>query len=138
MTIVNAGILHTAERNKETMGRSSLSFCQCSLGIAVSLQPSRPVSMLPTKFPINDSKIVGTSHCSQCLTYNAPVTMRQLPTDMRSRSLLNAGTSADMYRTVFELLVSVKLFLGRFDMRTMQVSILLPAHLHAVHGISST
>lgn len=27
-----------------------------------------------------------------------------------------------MYRTVFELLVSVKLFLGRFDMRTMQVS----------------
>lgn len=35
---------------------------------------------------------------------------------------LSAGTSADMYRTVFELLVSVKLFLGRFDMRTMQVS----------------
>ena len=35
---------------------------------------------------------------------------------------LDAGTSADMYRTVFELLVSVKLFLGRFDMRTMQVS----------------
>ncbi|KAL3147784.1 hypothetical protein ABBQ32_002515 [Trebouxia sp. C0010 RCD-2024] len=33
-----------------------------------------------------------------------------------------SGTSADMYRTVFELLVSVKLFLGRFDMRTMQAA----------------
>ena len=40
--------------------------------------------------------------------------------------LLGAGTSADMYRTVFELLVSVKLFLGRFDMRTMQVSTFCP------------
>ena len=37
-----------------------------------------------------------------------------------------SGTSADMYRTVFELLVSVKLFLGRFDMRTMQVSLFGP------------
>lgn len=35
-----------------------------------------------------------------------------------------------MYRTVFELLVSVKLFLGRFDMRTMQVS--KPSKLHAI------
>ena len=35
----------------------------------------------------------------------------------------HAGTSADMYRTVFDLLVSVKLFLGRFDMRTMQVEL---------------
>lgn len=33
-----------------------------------------------------------------------------------------SGTSADMYRTIFELLVSVKLFLGRFDMRTMQAA----------------
>ena len=30
------------------------------------------------------------------------------------------GTSADMFATVFGLLVSLKLFLGRFDMRTMQ------------------
>lgn len=32
-----------------------------------------------------------------------------------------SGTSADIYRTMFDLLISVKLFLGRFDMRTMQV-----------------
>ena len=32
-----------------------------------------------------------------------------------------SGTSADMYRTVFGLVVSLKLFLGRFDIRTMQV-----------------
>ena len=32
-----------------------------------------------------------------------------------------SGTSADMYKTVFDLIISVKLFLGRFDMRTMQV-----------------
>ncbi len=32
-----------------------------------------------------------------------------------------SGTSADMYRTVFGLVVSLKLFLGRFDVRTMQV-----------------
>lgn len=32
-----------------------------------------------------------------------------------------SGTSADMYRTIFGLIVSLKLFLGRFDMRTMQV-----------------
>ena len=31
------------------------------------------------------------------------------------------GTSADMFRTIFGLVVSLKLFLGRFDMRTMQV-----------------
>ena len=31
-----------------------------------------------------------------------------------------SGTSADMYRTVFGLVVSVKLFMGRFDIRTMQ------------------
>ena len=31
-----------------------------------------------------------------------------------------SGTSADMYRTIFDLAVSLKLFLGRFDMRTMQ------------------
>ena len=30
------------------------------------------------------------------------------------------GTSADMYRTMFGLIISVKVFLGRFDMRTMQ------------------
>lgn len=35
-----------------------------------------------------------------------------------------SGTSADMYRTIFGLVVSLKLFLGRFDMRTMQVKYL--------------
>ncbi|KAK9823894.1 hypothetical protein WJX72_006230 [[Myrmecia] bisecta] len=33
-----------------------------------------------------------------------------------------SGTSADMYRTIFDLLVSLKLFLGRYDMRTMQAA----------------
>jgi len=32
-----------------------------------------------------------------------------------------SGTSADLFKTMFDLLISVKLFLGRFDMRTMQV-----------------
>lgn len=32
-----------------------------------------------------------------------------------------SGTSADMYRTMFDLLISLKLFLGRYDMRQMQV-----------------
>ena len=32
-----------------------------------------------------------------------------------------SGTSADLLKTMFELIVSVKLFLGRFDQRTMQV-----------------
>lgn len=32
-----------------------------------------------------------------------------------------ARTSADLFKTAFDLLVSVTLFLGRFDMRTMQV-----------------
>jgi hypothetical protein len=32
-----------------------------------------------------------------------------------------SGTSADLYHTIFDVVVSVKLFLGRFDMRTMQV-----------------
>lgn len=30
-----------------------------------------------------------------------------------------------MYRTIFGLVVSLKLFLGRFDMRTMQVVALI-------------
>lgn len=33
-----------------------------------------------------------------------------------------SGTSADMYKTMVDLTISVKLFLGRFDMRTMQAS----------------
>lgn len=32
-----------------------------------------------------------------------------------------SGTSADLLKTCLDLMVSVKLFLGRFDMRTMQV-----------------
>lgn len=31
-----------------------------------------------------------------------------------------SGTSADLFKTFFDLLVSVKLFLGRFDVRTLQ------------------
>ncbi|XP_040998137.1 uncharacterized protein LOC121244173 [Juglans microcarpa x Juglans regia] len=31
-----------------------------------------------------------------------------------------SGTSADLYKTVFDLLVSVNIFLGRFDLRIMQ------------------
>ena len=30
-------------------------------------------------------------------------------------------TSADLFKTIFDLLVSVTLFVGRFDMRMMQV-----------------
>lgn len=33
-----------------------------------------------------------------------------------------SGTSADLFKTMFDLMISLKLFLGRFDMRTMQVS----------------
>lgn len=33
-----------------------------------------------------------------------------------------SGTSADLLKTLFDLVVSVKLFLGRFDMRTMQAA----------------
>ncbi|KAL8166043.1 hypothetical protein V2J09_007542 [Rumex salicifolius] len=33
-----------------------------------------------------------------------------------------SGTSADLFKTVFDLLVSVTVFLGRFDMRMMQAS----------------
>lgn len=40
------------------------------------------------------------------------------------------GTSADMYLTIFGLIVSLKLFLGRFDMRTMQAR---PSTLFSLH-----
>jgi len=33
-----------------------------------------------------------------------------------------SGTSADLFKTVFDLLVSVTVFLGRFDMRMMQAA----------------
>lgn len=33
-----------------------------------------------------------------------------------------SGTSADLFKTAFDLLVSLTLFLGRFDMRTMQAA----------------
>lgn len=32
-----------------------------------------------------------------------------------------SGTSADLFKTGVDLMISLKLFLGRFDMRTMQV-----------------
>eukprot|EP00775_Hariotina_reticulata_P014455 gene14455-14568_t len=31
-----------------------------------------------------------------------------------------SGTSADLFKTIIDLMISLKLFLGRFDMRTMQ------------------
>ena len=48
-----------------------------------------------------------------------------------------SGTSADMYRTVIDLVISVKLFLGRFDMRTMEVGFLVcwrGLHAHLLHN----
>lgn len=36
-------------------------------------------------------------------------------------SVHTCRTSADLFKTVFDLLVSVTLFVGRFDMRMMQV-----------------
>ncbi|WIA33540.1 hypothetical protein OEZ86_006664 [Tetradesmus obliquus] len=33
-----------------------------------------------------------------------------------------SGTSADLFKTMFDLMISLKLFLGRFDMRTMQAA----------------
>ena len=48
-----------------------------------------------------------------------------------------SGTSADMYRTVIDLVISVKLFLGRFDMRTMEVGSLafwLGLHANLLHN----
>jgi hypothetical protein len=40
-------------------------------------------------------------------------------------------TSADLFKTAFDLMVSVTLFVGRFDMRMMQVNFLSPALLSA-------
>lgn len=113
--VISSVDLHTAGRNKETMERSSLSFYQCFLGTAVSVQScSLYASCLLT------SSLIGPDckHCSKCLSCDASAIQHL----SRHMGWLDVGTSADMYRTVFELLVSVKLFLGRFDMRTMQVS----------------
>jgi len=49
-----------------------------------------------------------------------------------------SGTSADMYRTIFGLLVSLKLFLGRFDMRTMQARTSFAQHTALVGVTHST
>lgn len=38
--------------------------------------------------------------------------------------MLFCRTSADLFKTVFDLLVSVTVFVGRFDMRMMQVGCL--------------
>lgn len=37
-----------------------------------------------------------------------------------------SGTSADLLKTALDLIISVRVFLGRFDMRTMQVAAGLP------------
>lgn len=54
---------------------------------------------------------------SGCWCRKNPQTIIQI---VQLRCRRYSGTSADMYRTIFGLLVSLKLFLGRFDMRTMQ------------------
>ncbi|KAL6778167.1 hypothetical protein ACKKBG_A17180 [Auxenochlorella protothecoides x Auxenochlorella symbiontica] len=57
----------------------------------------------------------------------APPPPQRLPDDAPAPAFLPmfpwySGTSADLLKTLFDLMVSVKVFLGRFDMRTMQVA----------------
>ncbi|GAB4833573.1 hypothetical protein Ancab_031816 [Ancistrocladus abbreviatus] len=47
---------------------------------------------------------------------------KQLKPDFLDMVPWYSGTSADLFKTVFDLLVSVTVFLGRFDMRMMQAS----------------
>lgn len=46
---------------------------------------------------------------------------------------LYCRTSADLFKTVFDLLVSVTVFVGRFDMRMMQVLLLFDV-IHTSHS----
>jgi hypothetical protein len=46
-----------------------------------------------------------------------------------------SGTSADLFKTMFDLMISLKLFLGRFDMRTMQVRLLIPLPCYWCDGV---
>lgn len=48
------------------------------------------------------------------------------------------STSADLFKTAFDLLVSVTVFVGRFDMRMMQVQLvpfIIVAYLSGIHVI---
>ncbi|KAK9110489.1 hypothetical protein Sjap_018549 [Stephania japonica] len=47
---------------------------------------------------------------------------KQLKPDFLDMVPWYSGTSADLFKTVFDLLVSVTLFVGRFDMRMMQAA----------------
>jgi hypothetical protein len=49
---------------------------------------------------------------------------QQLKPDFLDMVPWYSGTSADLFKTVFDLLVSVTVFLGRFDMRMLQVYLL--------------
>ncbi len=112
-----------AEHSKGRVAKSNLSSCQCFPGIAVSC------CRVCHSFACQDSLLLfncmaaqtGTTHKQELAAWS--VVMCHVLQGYRAKACCDgAGTSADMYRTVFELLVSVKLFLGRFDMRTMQVS----------------
>ncbi|GJM99558.1 hypothetical protein PR202_ga16668 [Eleusine coracana subsp. coracana] len=50
---------------------------------------------------------------------------KQLKPDFEDMVPWYSGTSADLFKTVFDLMISVTLFVGRFDMRMMQVYQLL-------------
>jgi hypothetical protein len=54
---------------------------------------------------------------------------KQLKPDFEDMVPWYSGTSTDLFKTVFDLMVSVTLFVGRFDMRMMQVCDLLKLKL---------
>ncbi len=47
-----------------------------------------------------------------------------------------SGTSADLLKTALDLIISVRVFLGRFDMRTMQVGHQRARDYPGVDGLS--
>ncbi|GJN34655.1 hypothetical protein PR202_gb23337 [Eleusine coracana subsp. coracana] len=47
---------------------------------------------------------------------------KQLKPDFEDMVPWYSGTSADLFKTVFDLMISVTLFVGRFDMRMMQAA----------------
>lgn len=55
---------------------------------------------------------------TSCLTHPRKIYVLK---DRETGGVAWVRTSADLFKTAFDLLVSVTLFLGRFDMRTMQV-----------------
>ncbi|GAB4822190.1 hypothetical protein N2152v2_009236 [Parachlorella kessleri] len=79
-----------------------------------------------------DDSLVGLAALAREYTGRWPHAAPQpvklvIPADAAQPSFLPmfpwySGTSADLLKTLFDLLVSVKLFLGRFDMRTLQAA----------------